>query len=285
MPDENSITPKRGRGRPGTYTSAAERARAWRQRQRDLIAQAQQPAEPVVVEKVVEKIIEKRVEVPVVRGGSSRTDKRPPPEARKLFQLLKTEFGTYGGEDKAKRLRVNAAKAASTAREILGMLQYKLEVPENEKAFLQDAAQFFEAMNGLFETAQGQAKRDKAKADAEFLAKREVQLAELIQATFGDRLNHDEVVRTATELQQFASREVCDAEAKRRGVDRSFFFISREFELRGALKAGDTKKIAREVAEVRLEVGERGRAWKDRDEESCYSAGWADFIRYRTNDN
>lgn len=49
--------PKR-RGRPATYANPAERARAWRQRQKELIAQARQPAEPVVIEKVVEKVIE-----------------------------------------------------------------------------------------------------------------------------------------------------------------------------------------------------------------------------------
>ena len=40
---------------------------------------------------------------------------------------------------------------------------------------------------------------------------------------------------------------------------------------------------AREIAEVRMEAGERGRAWMDR-EERCYSAGWSDFIAFRTNE-
>lgn len=43
--------PTRKRGRPGTYANAAERARAWRQRQKDLIAKAQQAAAPVIIEK------------------------------------------------------------------------------------------------------------------------------------------------------------------------------------------------------------------------------------------
>lgn len=60
--------PKRKPGRPGTYASSADRARAWRERQKALIAQAQQPAEPVIIEKVVEKIIEKVVEIPVDRN-------------------------------------------------------------------------------------------------------------------------------------------------------------------------------------------------------------------------
>lgn len=44
---------KRGRGRPGIYATAAERAKAWRQRQKDLISQAQAAGEQGVVEKIV----------------------------------------------------------------------------------------------------------------------------------------------------------------------------------------------------------------------------------------
>lgn len=277
MTDERQ--PKRSPGRPATYANPAERARAWRQRQKDLIAQAQQPAEPVIIEKVVEKIVVKQVEVPAEKSIPTRTNKRSHLEARKLFPALQNEFGTYGGEAKAKRLRVNAAKAASTAREILGMLQYKVDAPDEEKAFLQDVAHFFEAMNGLFQGAQGQAKRDKAKADAEFEARREARIAEAIRLTFGENSNLEQITRVATTLQGFASRESREAEARRRGVDRVFFFINREYEFKAALNSKDPKKIAREIAEVRLEAGERGRVWKDK-EEICYSPGWQDYLDF-----
>ena len=268
---------KRARGRPGTYANAAERARAWRQRQKDLIAQARQPAPPVVVEKVIEKM----VEVPVDRSKPARAGKRMAPQAYKLFPALQDSFGAYGGEERAKRLRVNAAKAATMAREILGMLNHKPNVPETEKSFLQDAAQFFETMNGLFQAAQGEAKHAKAKADADRKTKREARIAEAIRLTFGETLDLAEVRATAEALQAYASREAGEAEAKRQGVDRAYFFINREYELRAALKSNDARQIAREVADIRLEVGARGRAWNDRDE-TCYSAGWADFIKFRS---
>jgi len=283
---------KRGRGRPGTYASAADRARAWRQRQKDLIAQAQQPAEPVIVEKVVEKIVEKVVEVhvdrnipPLASKATARTRGKASgsaPDAGRLIPLLQPKFGVYGGEERAKRLRSNAARAASTARDILNMFNTWEQIPEAEKIFLDQAARFFDKLNAGFEVAQRGAKQAKVKADAEYKAKREAQIAQTIRQTFGETLDLAEVRATAEAMQVYASREIGNTEAKRRGVDRAYFFINREFELRAALKSNDAQKIAREVAEVRMEAGERGRTWKDRDE-TCYNAGWSDFVEFRTN--
>ena len=286
--------PKRGRGRPGTYASAAERARAWRQRQKELIAQAQQPAAPIIIEKVVEKIVEKRVEVitdrnntPLANKTHARTHGNAPgraPDAGRLIPLLQPKFGAYGGEDRAKRLRSNAARAASTARDILGMFASYEPIPEAEKNFLEQAANFFDRLNAGFEVAQRGAKTAKAIADAEYKAKHEAQITQTIRQTFGEKPDLAEVRATAEAMQAYASREACDAEAKRRGVDRAYFIITREYELRAALKSNDVQKIAREVAEVRMEAGERGRTWKDRDE-TCYTAGWSDFEQFRTNGN
>lgn len=273
------------RGRPGIYSSAAERARAWRQRQKDMIAQAQQPVEPLVIEKVVEKIIEKVVEVPAVeRSKPARAGKRIAPQASTLFAALQDSFGNYGGEERAKRLRVNAAKVASTAREILRMLDRKANVPDTEQAFLRDVAEFFEEMNGLFHGAQGKAKFTHAKALAESNAKREAQISEAIRLTFGETLNLTEIRATAEALRVYASNKELDAEAKRKGVDRVDFFINRPTELKAALTSNDASQIAREVAEIRLEAGERGYAWNNRDK-PCYRAGWEDFAIFRTNGN
>lgn len=286
--------PKRGRGRPGIYASAADRARAWRQRQKELIAQAQQPAAPIIIEKVVEKIVEKRVEVAAGSNvipipGKNSTDRRSnalgrAPDAGRLIPLLQPKFGAYGGEDRAKRLRTNAARAASTARDILGMFASYEPIPETEKTFLEQTARFFDQLNAGFEVAQRGAKKAKAQADADYQAKRKARIAETIRQTFGETLDLAEVRATAEALQAFASREACDAEAKRRGVSRAYFFINREYELRAALKANDVQKIAREVAEVRMEAGEHGRTWKDGNE-TCYNAGWLDFVDFRSHGN
>lgn len=286
--------PKRKPGRPGTYASSADRARAWRERQKALIAQAQQPAEPVIIEKVVEKIIEKVVEIPVDRNipplASKPTAKTrskatsSAPSAARLIPLLKPKFGTYGGEEHAKRLRTNAARAASTARDILAMFATYEPIPETEKLFLEQASRFFDELNTGFTSAQHSAKAAKAKADAEFHAQRQAKIAETIRHTFGDTLDLETLQATAAALQAYASRETCAAEAQRRGVDRAYFFIPRDFELRAAIKSADPQRLAREIAEIRLEAGEHGRRWKDR-EEICYSAGWQDFMQYRSNEN
>ncbi|TAA73708.1 MAG: hypothetical protein CDV28_1684 [Candidatus Electronema aureum] len=278
--------PKRGRGRPKQYASDADRARAWRQRQAELIAQAQQPVAPVVIEKIVEKVVEipvdRRIQENSPKPGRSKAAGSTP-DATRLASVLKPKFGAYGGEERAKRLRVNAARAASTAREILGMFGAGEAIPEAEKAFLQQAAQFFEGLNGLFETSQHSARQAKTRADAERQAKHNAKLAEVVRLTFGETLDQEQVRATAEALQAFASSETGAAEARRRRVDRSYFFINREYELKAALKAGDPQQIAREVAEIRLDAGERGRFWNDR-EERCYSAGWADFLEFRSNE-
>lgn len=91
------VTEKRKRGRPGTYSSDAERARAWRQRQRELIAAAK-TAEPLIVEKVVEveRIVEKRVPSPLKITKKAHVE----PNASNLFPLLKERFTGFQGEVK-----------------------------------------------------------------------------------------------------------------------------------------------------------------------------------------
>jgi len=268
---------KRSPGRPATYANAVERARAWRQRQRELIAQAQQPVAPIVIERIIEKL----VEIPVDRNFKSHRNMASVaiPDANKLASLLNAKFTTYAGADQAKKLRVNSARAATTASEILGLFDAWEGVPEAEKAFLEQVCHFFEKLQVVLEVSQHSAKLAKAKADAANEAKHEARIADAIRLTFGREIDLARVTSIAKDLQEFASRKVGDAQAKRLGVDRAFFFLNRVDELRRAVKSADVTRIAKEIAEVRLDVGANGRRWKD-GEELCYSAGWQDFINY-----
>jgi hypothetical protein len=182
------IAEKRKRGRPATYSSDAERAKAWRQRQRDLV-DAAKSAQPVIVEKpvFVEKIveIERVVEKRVPTSAKSANKARGVPNASNLFPLLKERFTGYQGEENAKRFRTNAAKAATAAREILSLAQRGGVVPQVEEDFLRQAAQFFEHLNGIFHNAQAGAKRAAVKAEAERKAKHEAKIKELVVLTFG----------------------------------------------------------------------------------------------------
>lgn len=272
--------PKR-RGRPATYASPAERARAWRQRQKELIAQAQQAAEPVVIEKVVEKVIE--VPVPSdfgerVGGGKTKV------QASKLFAVLQDNFGAYGGEESAKRLGANAAKAAGTAREILRMLDRKASIPNAEQSFLREIVEFFESMHGLLRTAQGKAKLANAHAEVNSKVRQEIEIAEAVRRTFGDTIDPETVRAMAEALLAYSDPEAINAETKRLGVDRVCFFISRKYELKAALKRNDIPEVVRHVAEIRLAVGEQGRLSNHRGK-TDYDVGWADFVRFRASEN
>lgn len=267
---------KRKRGRPGTYSSDAERARAWRQRQRDLIAAAK-TAEPVVVEKIVEveRIVEKRVPAPAKPTKKAHVT----PDASKLFPLLKERFTGFQGEDNAKRFRTNAAKAASAAREILSLAQRGGTVPQVEEDFLRQAAQFFEHLNGIFHNAQAGAKRAAAKAEVERKAKHEARIKELVALTFGASPAAADVLAMGEALLRF-DKEANEWLGKRFGVQKAYVAVYRDYELKSALRNGDAARVAREIAENRQEIGERGRRWQD-GEQSGYAAGWADFEEYR----
>jgi len=272
------VAEKRKRGRPGIYSSDAERARAWRQRHRELI-EAAKAAEPLIVEKVVEfeRIVEKRIASP------ARTTKKAhfEPNASNLFPLLKERFTGFLGEENAKRFRTNAAKAASAARDILSLAQRGGNVPRVEEDFLLQATQFFEHLNGIFHNAQAGAKWAAAKAEAERKAKHEAKIKELVVLTFGESPAAAEVLAMGEALLKF-DKESNDWLIKRYKVAKAYVPIYRDYQLKSALLTGDAEKVAREVAENRLEIGECGRRWRE-GEETRYAAGWADFEQFRTN--
>lgn len=285
MDGENAGSKRRTKR--AVYATDADRARAWRQRQKELIAAASKPAEPIVVEKVVEKVLERIVERPVTVPEPAKKVRIPAsePSADRLFPMLKERFAGYRGEESAKRFRTNAAKAATTAREVLTLLSYgNAAVPEAEREFLQRTAQFFERLNGMFQTAQAGAKRALAKAEAEYKAKHEAKLRETVAATFGPSPDPASVLATAASLLEFD--KAADGWLQEKfGVVRGYVFLHREYELRNAVQRQDAAKAAREVAEARNEIGERGRRWRDDDGAEKYAAGWSDFEEYRTNGN
>jgi len=280
---DNPEQTKRGRGRPGTYTNASERAKAWRQKQKDLIAQAQKPTEPVVVERVVEveRLVEKIVRIPVSSASTKGTLKQP--DAEKLFPILRTRFNGFKGEENARRFRTNAARAATSARDIISLVQdCGAVVPEIEREFLQAAALFFDRLNGVFATAQVNAKAKKEKIEQEYKAKQEAEIKAKILDTFGTSPNPASVLAMAEDLLMF-DKAAHDYLAAKYHVDKANVFIQRDYELRDAIRKQDALTAARHLAEVRIEIDERGRHWK-RHDENCYAAGWQDFMEYRANE-
>lgn len=283
MDGENAGSKKRTKR--AVYETDAARARAWRQRQKDLIAAASKRAEPVIVEKIVEKVVERIVDRPVSVPAPEKKARIPKsePSADRLLPILKERFAGSRGEESAKRFRTNAAKAATTAREVLSLISYGHgQIPEVEREFLQASAAFFDRLNGMFQTAQAGAKRAAAKAEAEYKAKHEAKLRETVAATFGKNPDAAAVLETAARLLEF-DKAAGEWLRRKRLVSRGYVLLPREYELRSAIRQGDAAKVAREVAEVRIEIGERGRRWRDDAGDENYAAGWADFEEYRTN--
>src|SRR5574343_1382361 len=180
MPNQEQA--KRGRGRPQQYANDAERARAWRSRQAELVALAQ--AGPQVVEKIVEKV----VEIPVDRETPPAAGKpgRRLPDARRLAPLLGQKLASAGNAERAKRLRSNTAKAAGTVRDILGLFASHEDLPAAEKQFLEQAAPFFDELNRALEQSQRQASQASAGERQQRATDEARRQAAAVAATFGD---------------------------------------------------------------------------------------------------
>ena len=270
------LTQKRGRGRPGTYANAADRAKAWRQRQRDLIAIAKQPSKPVIIEKVVEKLVSLPTSAKANRAISRA------PDASNLFPALRERFKGFKGEENAKRFRVNAARAATTARDVLALVSSG-QIPETENEFLHQAAQFFDDLNYIFVNAQAGAKHAKLVTEKESKARHDEKIKATVQALFGQNPDTKQVFATANALIEFD--EVANEWlVKRYRVIRGYLFIQRICELKSVIRGGDWNSIAMELAEIRVDIGEKGSRFMNHDD-LCYSAGWVDFEEYRANVN
>lgn len=284
---EKPVERTKKRTKRAVYATDAERARAWRQRQKELIAAASQPTEPIVVEKVVEKIVELIVEKPVLTTAEARKRHFPKtePSADKLFPILKERFSGYRGEENAKRFRTNAAKAATTAREVLTLISLStVEIPVAEREFLQQSVIFFDRLNGMFQTAQAGAKRIAAKKEAEYRAKHDAKLREAQVKIFGQQPDPEVVLDVASSLLKF-DKAADEWLQKKYSVVRGHVYMLRTYELKRAVEQQDAIKSAREVAEARIDLGERGRRWRDNDGHENYAAGWADYEEFRTNGN
>ena len=131
-------TPPRKRGRPATYTSDAERARAWRQRQRDLVADAKNQLSSEHVSHA--------------RKNTSSSIKHPPLLASTLIPAMQKELDLYGGEAKAKRLRIQTASAANTVRTILAIVKYAEQSQSEHQSTLDNMLHFFNDLHAYFES-------------------------------------------------------------------------------------------------------------------------------------
>lgn len=278
MPENNEV--KRKPGRTAIYLNNAERARAWRDRQRKLIAKAKQPVEPIVIERVVEKIIElsDSQENESMQVGSCFTGVTD----EKILIIIKEKFGLYkAGDEKAKLMSSNAERAATTAREIIEFFSTQVDkLPESEEEFLKKSAEFFDQIKLCFQNAQQSIKARREMAKAKTDADHQKRINEIIQEVIGNDVDSINTKALAMGLLQYGSEETLLNEAMRLGVKKARFFISQEYELRAALKNNDPEKIAETIAEIRMACLDIGYTHTSKDGNKVYHAGWGDFVRY-----
>ena len=291
----NDITPigktSPKRGRPAIYSSAAERARAWRSRQKELLAQTTQT--------IVERVVEINTETPQKRGKHA-TPVPLVPQANKLIQSFDNSFqDIIGGEEKAKRLRILCATAANNVRTILSILNSTPSPtlsspqpsPQTELDYLLESANFLDELHQFFESKQHQAKRIKETARTTAAAAYKVKLQSIRMELFGHisagstnlSMELHPAIQMAQHLLVFASKEIRNADALLRGLDHSDFSLEDSNALRRAIEKQDVEKISLLIAETKLSLGEKGHYWSYQNK-SGYANGWEDFINWvRTN--
>jgi hypothetical protein len=275
-------------GRIKTYASAAEKMRAYRARQAQALAALRARAEvppppPVIVEKVVEKF----VTVPTARKTREPTPDHPtvnPEERRRLLQAYFAELHS-GGEDAAKRLRVNGRKAATTARELHALLarlpfaaQQALAADQD---FLAQAITRFEHISAALEGAQRGAARAAIDRQNKLQEDHEARLKTAALELFGEPPDPATVTALITDLLAFVKSLKVWARAHH-GVDNALMDLD-DFSLKQAQVKGNVTLMARAVAEARLSVPARGRRLESQDTQgaSWWHAGWDDFMDWR----
>lgn len=187
-------------------------------------------------------------------------------------------FGRFGGAEKARRLRANAARVTSTAKEIRDAIRNSGNL-DVEIGFLNQVIEFFDKLNTKFDQQQALATKEKARAEAEWRRNRESAIAKAVEEIFSEPPKKEKAVLLGEALLTFASDDYAKGQAKQLGVDRWHFYVARVYELKNALLRLDAAAIARELAEAKLEAASHGRYWKDGDID-YYTAGWRDFEKF-----
>lgn len=275
---------KRGRGRPATYDSDAERAKAWRERQRKLVEQAQamlsQPA--LTVEEAKPKLKQKH---------TGKVTAARQPDAEVVGPMLRKRL--EGGEHNlAKSLRTKAAATATFARELLetlkpdqrsiskfGKLQCEnlpgLAFDDPEKQFLEQIEEFFTQLNSELVVTQRVAKLARQDKERELEERMERDLQALEVTMFGPFSTLESVQATARDLLRFC--KTAEPWVKARHKTQHVLMPS-QYEIHESIRLEpNLAQVRRRIAKFRVECTEKGHwgpHWDSRVNEQCYFVGW-----------
>lgn len=296
-----SDEPKRRRGRPAKYSSDAERASAWRGRQRQLLAEAQaKAAEAQAAPRAVEKIVEIRSVKKETPKHATQRKAPKGPKAEVIGVMLRER---QVGPDRAKTLRTKAAATATFARELLlalgpekallsaepGAIRWQelegLPSDSPERLFLAQMEQFFTRLNQDLEVVQRNAKRHVEEQKLVRAEKEERELRDLAVATLGPAPTLEAARRMASDLLHFCNAIGEEWLKNRYHTDGALLpALFHDFER--SLKSDSVAAVARAIAKVRSEMyNRRGETWVDDfgryKGQRWVRASWEDFETWR----
>lgn len=244
---------KRPRGRPKVHASNAERARAWRERQKQLLEEATTPTPPVIIEKVVERI-------PSAKGSHDHENSA---DARKLVPGL----ADYS-QDSLKSLMTNLSRTRSTLQDMYRAAERARATTELD--FLQRQLDFVDEMRRQAEILhRSKAANAKQRADDY-----ERSLERTSEELFGKTPDRAHILTMALHLVRFGKKEGTDFLCRKYGNVKSDIDI--QFVSEKELERWNDARLMRFVASTKKAMPER--PWSaSLDGIRYYSPGWDDF--------
>jgi hypothetical protein len=261
------------RGRPAVYSNSAERARAWRIRQKELLAKA--------------KTSQSNIEI----GQPEHFKEVSPPKIKNIVQAFDDSFReTIGGEEKAQRLRALCSNSANNVRTILAILHAtpSSATPHSaikELQYLQDTANFLDELHLFFSAKEKQTKKRKQSARVVAEQNQQKQVEALIHSLFCSdsplpaAMDSNKVTSMAQQLLDFASPATQAKLAAKRGVMRCDFFLENKDLIARSLAVKNIPKLAGLIAQNKLYVPSRGIHYVF-EGQSAYNQGWDDFVQF-----
>jgi len=266
--------PKKKPGRKAIHASPAARAAAYRvrkaEKQASLLAEltARAEAAPTVIEKVVK-----------VRAAAPARTKPGNPD--KFAAAVGDGFRkSRRSEQEAQRIKVNTAKAEAAITELMELARNSGRIDIGVELEAMRAAQLTVrlAANAL-SVEKHHAVTVRSRREAEDRNKLEASVAQALEEIFGaDFVKADPVAFAQSILDYEDRREIWAAE---RGYDscliESVTQTGQGYALRVAIKAGDRKRCARVIAEIKVSAPARGHLFDATSGRRVWFAGWSDI--------
>ena len=302
---------KRKPGRKPIHASPAARAAAYRARKAEKIAAAlAQGAESMTTALAalqsqltfaheqlrftqealtVERDLVRQFNRPTRKSSKVNTSTAPNERTVSAARLaiLRHHFvdGPYPRADDAKRLRVNAKKAAGAATEILwilkGVSDKSWQAVDGDIEALVSTINLLTTYGDLIEAVQRGAKTKTVQQVQEKTQLHEQNVRSVIAALFPNpEMMIRDATKTATELLAYETEGVAWLCANKQ-TDGASLHVEKGHELRRALQKGDVARLVHLIAEEKIAMPGQGRHFTGDDGKTYWIGGWGDFDAWR----